>query len=299
VTVSHQLPSAGELLLARLETYEAQVADYQSQIQVLTSLASQASPGDPAVPQQRGPFDDALDPAATAHQEAVSLESTLQAEYTFFLSTARDPGQADALLQAASTQSMPVRETVAYDVQAVEAQLAQEAAIAQATQPSASQGDSTAGLTGAAPTSLGVPVNGVITQGFGPSSLAFEGALTFDGVTYPHFHTGLDIAGPFDSPVVAAADGVVAIAGAETDSQGHLVGYGNYVVIAHAGKMITLYGHLDQVLVHVGQVVHAGDLIGLEGSTGNSTGPHVHFEVRVGGLLSNPLNYLAGRLSAR
>jgi murein DD-endopeptidase MepM/ murein hydrolase activator NlpD len=296
VTVSHQLPSAGDVLLTRLETYETQVADQQAQIQVLMALASQASPTDRTVSPQRGPFDSALDPAVAAHHVATTLESTLQAEYGFVLNTARDPNQAQALLQAAGTQPMPVREAVAYDVQAVQAQLAQEAAIAQAAKPGAN--GATPSLGGTAPGTLSVPLNGAITQGFGPSGLAFEPALTFNGVTYPHFHTGIDIASPFDSPVAAAADGVVAIAGAETDSQGHLVGYGNYIVIAHSGGMITLYGHLDQLLVHVGQTVHAGDLVGLEGTTGNSTGPHLHFEVRVGGLLSNPLTYLAGRLSA-
>ena len=102
----------------------------------------------------------------------------------------------------------------------------------------------------------------------------------------------LGIAAPLDSQVHAAADGVVALAGAETDGSGHLVGYGNYVVIAHGGGMITLYGHLDRLLVQAGQAVHAGDPIGLEGSTGNSTGPHVHFEVRIGGAPVDPLSYL-------
>jgi murein DD-endopeptidase MepM/ murein hydrolase activator NlpD len=91
---------------------------------------------------------------------------------------------------------------------------------------------------------------------------------------------------------------VVALAGAETDNQGRLVGYGNYVVIAHGGQMVTLYGHLDRMLVHVGQAVHAGDVIGQEGSSGNSTGPHLHFEVRIAGLLSDPARYLGAQLKA-
>ncbi len=86
------------------------------------------------------------------------------------------------------------------------------------------------------------------------------------------------------------------IAGSSTDLQGNLVGYGNYIVIAHAGKMVTLYGHLDKLLVRPGQLVRAGDIIGLEGSTGNSTGPHLHFEVRVAGLLADPMRYLGTQL---
>lgn len=89
-----------------------------------------------------------------------------------------------------------------------------------------------------------------------------------------------------------AAAGVVALAGAETDGQGHLVGFGNHAVIAHGRGMITLYGHLDKILVKAGQAVHAGDPIGLEGSTGNSTGAHGHFEVRVDGVPADPRAYL-------
>ena len=138
-------------------------------------------------------------------------------------------------------------------------------------------------------------MSGVITQGFGPSGLAIEPAVTLAGITYPHFHTGLDIASVYGTPVAAAADGVVALAGAETDGQGHLVGYGNYVVIAHGGGVVTLYGHLERELVQPGQVVRAGTPIGLEGTSGNSTGPHVHFELRIRGVPTDPTGYLPQR----
>lgn len=111
-------------------------------------------------------------------------------------------------------------------------------------------------------------------------------------VTYPHFHTGLDIAATRDTPVGAAAAGVVALAGSETDGYGHLVGFGNYVVIAHSGGLATLYGHLDRILVTSGQAVQQGQPIGLEGSSGNSTGPHLHFEARYDGSPVNPYDYL-------
>lgn len=127
------------------------------------------------------------------------------------------------------------------------------------------------------------PAHGVsITQPFGPSSYPFEPA--FDG--YPHFHTGLDLAGPRGSPIVAAADGVVAVAEVST------VGYGDHVIIAHANGMLTLYGHLEAMLVKPGQAVKAGQVIGLLGSTGNSTGPHCHFEVRISGQPVNPEPFL-------
>lgn len=128
-----------------------------------------------------------------------------------------------------------------------------------------------------------LPVAGaVLTQPFGPSPYAFEPA--YGG--YPHFHTGVDLSAPQDTPVVAAYAGVVALVGFDA------LGYGNYVVIAHGGSLTTLYGHLDKVLVGPGQSVSAGYPIGLEGSTGNSTGPHVHFEFRVGGVPQDPLPYL-------
>ncbi len=121
-----------------------------------------------------------------------------------------------------------------------------------------------------------------IAQGFGPSPYPFEPA--YGG--YPHFHTGIDLSGPYGTPIVAAADGVVAAADLST------VGYGNHVILAHAGGLLTLYGHLEAVLVKAGDAVKAGQVIGLLGSTGNSTGPHCHFEVRVNGTPVDPRPFL-------
>jgi murein DD-endopeptidase MepM/ murein hydrolase activator NlpD len=280
----------GQALLAQVTAFETQVAADQAQIQALSLQAQNQTDQLSGMTQRTSPVDPS---GATTTMRAVasSLEWTLQQEYTFYLNTARNPAQARGLVAAAATRSGAVRDAVSYDVQAVQAQLAQEAAIAQAAQ-------SAPGSTVGAPGGLLAPLNGAISQPFGPSALAFEPAVTFNGITYPHFHTGIDIAGPLDAPIHAAADGVVAIAGTEVDNQGNAVGYGNYIVIAHAGRMITLYGHLDQLLVHVGQVVHAGQVIGLEGSTGNSTGPHLHFELHVAGLLTDPAKYLRSQLAA-
>jgi len=120
--------------------------------------------------------------------------------------------------------------------------------------------------------------------------------LSFDGTFYPHFHTGLDLGAPLDTPVHAAADGVVLLAAASVDGSGKLVGYGNYVVIDHGDGFLTLYGHLDKLLVQAGQVVKQGQVIGLCGSTGWSTGPHVHFEIRKSGVYVDPAPYLAAQL---
>ena len=121
-----------------------------------------------------------------------------------------------------------------------------------------------------------------VTQGFGPTTFALEPPLG----PYRHFHTGIDLSAPLGAPVMAAADGVVVAVGHSA------LGYGNYIVIAHGGGIATLYGHLLQTTVSAGQKVARGQLIGLEGSTGYSTGPHVHFELRVNDQVTDPMPYL-------
>jgi murein DD-endopeptidase MepM/ murein hydrolase activator NlpD len=111
----------------------------------------------------------------------------------------------------------------------------------------------------------------VITQSFGPSSYGFEPPYG----RYAHFHTGIDLAAPPEAPVAAPADGVV------TEVRGDPSGYGTYVVLRHDTRITTLYAHLSLALVHVGDAIVQGQSIGLVGSTGNSTGPHIHFEVRI------------------
>ncbi|HZF27334.1 MAG TPA: peptidoglycan DD-metalloendopeptidase family protein [Steroidobacteraceae bacterium] len=121
-----------------------------------------------------------------------------------------------------------------------------------------------------------------VSQRFGPSTYWFEPAYG----NYPHFHTGIDMVEPFGSPVFAADDGVVALVGASSS------GYGNFVVIAHSGGLDTLYGHLSAALVRVGDRVTQGTAVGLEGSTGNSTGAHLHFELRINQRPVDPTPYL-------
>jgi murein DD-endopeptidase MepM/ murein hydrolase activator NlpD len=123
---------------------------------------------------------------------------------------------------------------------------------------------------------------GRVTQPFGPSDLLIEPPLG----KYAHFHTGIDIAAPFGTTVTAAAPGIVVAVGHSN------VGYGNYVVIGHGGGIMTLYGHLLETDVLVGDVVGRAQRIGLEGSTGWSTGPHVHFELRVNDSVVDPMPYL-------
>ena len=109
------------------------------------------------------------------------------------------------------------------------------------------------------------PTSGVITSPFGWRIHPITGAS--------RFHSGIDIADDYYTPVVASAPGVVTHAG-------WIDGYGNAVIIEHEGGWSTLYGHFEEIHVMAGQTVSAGHLIGGQGSTGNSTGPHCHFEIR-------------------
>lgn len=104
---------------------------------------------------------------------------------------------------------------------------------------------------------------------------------------YAWYHRGLDIATTYGTPIVAADSGRVVVAGWPDNT-----GYGNRVVIDHGNGFMTLYGHMSVVNVAVGQTVNRGDRIGQEGSTGRSTGPHLHFEIRRSGINVNPLEYL-------
>ena len=99
-------------------------------------------------------------------------------------------------------------------------------------------------------------------------------------------HSGMDLAVPAGTSIWAALPGTVTVS---TYNQG---GYGYYIMIDHGGGLVTLYGHCSQLLARVGRTVEAGDVIALSGSTGRSTGPHLHFGVRVNGQRTNPRNYL-------
>lgn len=98
-------------------------------------------------------------------------------------------------------------------------------------------------------------------------------------------HTGVDIGAPIGADFIAANDGIVIKA--EFNSA-----YGNMVVISHGGGIYTLYAHGSEIIAEVGQSVKRGDIILKVGSTGYSTGPHAHFEVRKNGIVVNPLPYI-------
>lgn len=121
------------------------------------------------------------------------------------------------------------------------------------------------------------PVRGWVTSPFGNRTSPFSGILKF--------HEGIDIAAQTGTPVVAPADGVVIKAGFGT-------GYGNMVEISHGYGMRTLYAHNSRLNVKAGQKVKRGDVIAYVGDSGSSTGPHLHYEVRINNIPVNPIRYL-------
>ncbi len=130
--------------------------------------------------------------------------------------------------------------------------------------------------TPSSPGKLVRPVPGAVSSGFGKRVHPISGGIKM--------HNGVDMNAAHGQPIVAAGAGTVILSGVKG-------GYGNTVMIDHGGGMVTLYAHQSKLGVSVGEQVSAGQVIGWIGSTGNSTGPHLHFEVRINGTPRNPVNY--------
>jgi len=130
--------------------------------------------------------------------------------------------------------------------------------------------------------SFGWPTPGYkrITSPYGPRT------YTLNGRKISSYHKGIDIGAPSGAKIVASNGGKV------VTSAYNAGGYGNYVIIDHGGGKMTVYGHMSKRGVSVGQSVSKGQQIGKVGSTGRSTGPHLHFEIRINGTAVNPINYL-------
>ncbi len=121
------------------------------------------------------------------------------------------------------------------------------------------------------------PVHGWVTSGFGVRTNPFTGLN--------QMHEGLDISNREGTPVIASADGIVSATGKDFS-------YGNVVVISHGFGIISRYNHLSKILVSAGRKVKRGDIIAEVGTTGKSTGPHLHYEVRINGIPVNPARYI-------
>lgn len=176
-------------------------------------------------------------------------------------------GTVQSLKRSALENAQETREEY---LQEVEGLLAQSAALAARIQE-AQRG---AGSTGSGqPSAAGMiwPCDGVVVSGF--------------GMRWGRMHEGIDIGCAYGTPNRAAASGTVIYSG-------WLGGYGNLVVVDHGNGLSTAYAHASTLLVGVGQSVSQGETVSLVGSTGNSSGPHLHFEVRVNGVAVDPLLYL-------
>ena len=167
------------------------------------------------------------------------------------------------LKQSALTDSRETREGYLHEVDSL---LAQSAALAEQIRGAGTPG-------GGQPSAAGLiwPCDGVVVSGF--------------GMRWGRMHEGIDIGCAYGTPNRAAASGTIIYAG-------WLGGYGNLVVVDHGNGLSTAYAHASSILVSVGQTVSQGQTVSLVGSTGHSTGPHLHFEVRVNGVAVDPLPYL-------
>ena len=125
---------------------------------------------------------------------------------------------------------------------------------------------------------MGYPRLSAITSGFGYRANPFDSESA-------ELHPGVDLKGATGDPVHVTADGKVVFTGRKS-------GYGNCIIVQHKNDFQTLYGHLSRINVDDGQQVKTGDIIGKVGSTGRTTGPHLHYEVRKNGKPINPVKFL-------
>jgi murein DD-endopeptidase MepM/ murein hydrolase activator NlpD len=210
---------------------------------------------------------------ATRREQAATV--SMISAHTDEARTARDrlAGERDRLAtvedlkESALTNTRETREEYLHEVDSL---LAQSAALAERIRGAQDQSGSTAS---GEPSAAGFiwPCDGVVVSGF--------------GMRWGRMHEGIDIGCAYGTPNRAAAAGTVIYAG-------WLGGYGNLVVVDHGNGLSTAYAHASSMLVSVGQSVSQGQTVSLVGSTGNSSGPHLHFEVRVNGVAVDPLPYL-------
>ena len=186
---------------------------------------------------------------------------------------------------ASDNQQRALAEQSARELDAQIASLkAQEAAIQARIAAEEAAARARGGIVGGGNGQFAWPEQGPISQYFGCTSYPAE---PYDpSCPTRHFHTGLDIAAGWGTPIGAGATGVAYVYYSS-------YGYGDHVIIDHGNGYVTVYGHMSRFAVANGQVVVRGQLIGYEGSTGNSSGPHLHFEIRLNGTPVNPLRYLS------
>jgi murein DD-endopeptidase MepM/ murein hydrolase activator NlpD len=225
----------------------------------VTKLKDQLQQQQVQVAAQKQAADDARDAAASQKQQLDALVAQQQ--------QSRDAASANAQ-QTASLVSK-LNEEAATDLAELNA--------ANAAITASLQGG---GDGGPGPSGFLRPVPGPITSGFGYRTDPITGQTAL--------HSGIDFGAPCGTPIKAAATGTVFQVTPEAASGG----YGNMTILRHSGNVATLYGHQSSIIVSPGQVVSIGQVIGYVGSTGKSTGCHLHWEVRINGTPVDPAGYL-------
>lgn len=248
-------------------------------------------------------------------------QSSLKSDQDEFNKLISDNDEILKNLYASNSKAQNSLESAALKSDEIESKIseyyaAQKAAAEQAARAAQSSSSSSGGSSGSS--SSGSSSSGSSSSGSGSSSSGSSSVIVPSGSGFawptPGFvslssewfedrevynHGGIDIAGAgiMGTPVVAAADGtVIATNSSCTHNWGKSYscgcggGYGNYVMISHAGGKMTVYGHLTSLTVSTGQTVSRGQVIGYVGSTGNSTGPHLHYECRLNGVRYNPMS---------
>ncbi|HEY7345290.1 MAG TPA: peptidoglycan DD-metalloendopeptidase family protein [Gaiella sp.] len=205
-----------------------------------------------------------------AHVEAAVASATAEQQGV----VSRLVASRDALVAARrekTTTLASIREDRESTLEEIDALEEQSAALAERIRQAQQQASTATVVVRSGSGAVAWPVSGPVTSGF--------------GIRWGRMHEGIDIAVAEGTPVRAAAAGTVIYAG-------WLGGYGNLVVVDHGNGLSTAYAHNSSLGVGVGQSVAAGEVVSYSGNTGNSTGPHVHFEVRVNGSAVDPLGYL-------
>lgn len=212
--------------------------------------------------------------------EVEALKEELEVENDRLMILKKDADTQMANLKAKQSESQQIIDGLKSDIAAFEKALAaQEAAEAAAREEIRRLTQTTSQTTTYTGGAFAWPsVSSYITSPYGTRTHPVTGNIKT--------HTGLDIGAAHGTNIFAAADGTVLVSGWNTG------GYGNYVVIDHGGGITTLYAHCSSLLVSAGQKVSRGQVIAKVGSTGMSTGPHLHFEVLKSGAHTNPMAYL-------
>lgn len=222
--------------------------------------------------------------AITAQRKELKLEqATLERvaqQQREIAAEAEDLRNDRALALAATSNRVEALQGQESHLQSESREIAALARRAEATAAAASRQAAAESAPSLAAPSASVPVSssGWVWPTSGPVTSGF-------GYRWGRMHEGIDIGAPSGTPIYAATSGTVSYAGS-------MGGYGNIVLIDHGGSVTTAYAHQTSILVGVGTSVGAGQQIGTVGSTGASTGPHLHFEVRVGGSPHDPMGYL-------